>query len=126
MEKLFFRLLLPLLAGAVVTACIRIPKQPRTNVNTAPLTYRFDGGDDLTSLFTLKATYVGADGRMKSEQIDALPWSKEVGVLTPFSAQLSVRFQKKADFTRRESYAVGYSGSIDFAATRAAIPPPSA
>lgn len=124
MKISFPRLFLPLLAGAVLAACIRIPKQPKTNPDTAPLTYRFDGGADLTSLFLLKATYIGADGRTKSEQIDALPWSKEVGIKAPFSARLSVRFQKKQDYSRRERYAVGFSGGIDYAGTRSAVAPP--
>lgn len=124
MKIAFPRLLLPLLAVAALAACIRIPKQPKNRQDTSPLTYRFDGGADLTSLFTLKATYVGADGRTKSEQINSLLWSKEIAVKAPFNAQLSVRFKKNQDYSRRDRYAVGYSGSIDYGATRNAFTPP--
>lgn len=126
MSKIFSRLILPLLAAVLVAACIRIPKQPKTtDPDTTPLAYRFEGGADLTSLFTLRASYVAADGRTKTEWITSLPWSKEVCVSAPFSARLDVGFRKKADYPRQDTYAVGFSGGIDYASTRAAIPPPS-
>ncbi len=81
MSKIFPRFFLPLLAAAFIVACIRIPKQPQTtDPDTTPLTYRFDGGADLTALFTLQASYIAADGRTQTEQIASLPWAKEVGV----------------------------------------------
>ena len=59
MSKIFPRFFLPLLAAAFIVACIRIPKQPQTtDPDTTPLTYRFDGGADLTALFTLQASYI--------------------------------------------------------------------
>lgn len=124
MSKIFSRLLLPLLAAALVAACIRIPKPPKA-ADPIPLTYRFDGGADLAALFTLQASYVAADGRTKTEQITSLPWSKQVGVTAPFSARLDVKFRKKTDFPGQDTYAVGFSGGIDYPSTRAAIPPPA-
>ena len=92
MSKIFPRFFLPLLAAAFIVACIRIPKQPQTtDPDTTPLTYRFDGGADLTALFTLQASYIAADGRTQTEQIASLPWAKEVGVSAPFGARLDVR-----------------------------------
>lgn len=124
MSKIFPRFFLPLLAAAFIVACIRIPKQPQTtDPDTTPLTYRFDGGADLTALFTLQASYVAADGRTQTEQIASLPWAKEVGVSAPFGARLDVRFRKKADYPRQDVYAVGFSGGIDCASANAAIPP---
>lgn len=125
MDKMFHRLLLLLLSGAALAACIRIPKPPKTAEGT-PLTYRFDGGADMLSLFTLRASYVAADGRTKTEQIASLPWSRQVAVDGAFEARLDVEFRKKADFPRQASYAVGFAGGIDYTATRAAIPPPTA
>jgi len=125
MSKIFPRFFLPLLAAAFIVACIRIPKQPQTtDPDTTPLTYRFDGGADLTALFTLQASYIAADGRTQTEQIASLPWAKEVGVSAPFGARLDVRFRKKADYPRQDVYAVGFSGGIDCASANAAIPPP--
>ena len=69
MSKIFPRFFLPLLAAAFIVACIRIPKQPQTtDPDTTPLTYRFDGGADLTALFTLQASYIAADGRTQTSR----------------------------------------------------------
>ena len=125
MSKIFPRFFLPLLAAAFIVACIRIPKQPQTtDPDTTPLTYRFDGGADLTALFTLQASYIAADGRTQTEQIASLPWAKEVGVSAPFGARLDVRFRKKADYPRQDVYAVGFSGGIDCASANGGFPPP--
>lgn len=127
MNKLFYGLCLVLVTGAAAfTACIRMPDRPRPVTGGEPLTYRFDGGADMTSLFSLEASYVAADGRTATERIASLPWSKQIAVNPPFSARLKVAFRRKENFPVRDSYAVGWSGGIDFAASKAAIPPPAA
>lgn len=125
MSKFSLNLFLTMLAGAALTACIRIPKQPETTGNTVPLTYRFDGGADMTSLFSLKATYLTEEGRPVTEEIGSLPWSKAVDVRKPFEARLEVKFAKKNGFTVRPAYAVGFSGTIglDGADAKAITPP---
>lgn len=125
MNKTFYGLCLVLMAGtAAFTACIRMPDRPRPEAEGDPLTYRFDGGADMTSLFDLEARYVASDGRTAIERIASLPWSKQLAVKRPFGARLDVTFRKKASYPVRDTYAVGWTGGIDFARSKAAIPPP--
>lgn len=95
-------------------ACVKMPdgKTPQSS----QINYRFEGGRDLTALFDLTATYTAADGRSIREPIASLPWSKNIRVGTPFDGTLRVGFSARTDIPERETYRVGFDGSVTYSA----------
>lgn len=96
--------------GGIFCSCIKMPENPgdfKTDV-----TYRFEGGADLTSLFALEAVYTTAEGTLQSEPIEALPWVRSVRTGLPFDARLDVRFAASAEYPEKMLYDVGFDGSV--------------
>lgn len=117
----FYRLTrvgLLILWGGGVCSCIEIPDRPRESAPKADVTYHFDGGRDLPSLFTLQASYPGADGRTVTERISSLPWSRTLSVTLPFDAALKVAFSAQEQIPEKSLYDVGFDGYITAAESR--------
>lgn len=112
MAQLFRWLLCPALLGGDFFRLYREPGNPGDIKNE--VTYRFEGGADLPSLFALEAVYTAADGTSQTEPIAALPWERSVRTGLPFDARLDVRFAARPDYPEKSLYDVGFAGSVQW------------
>lgn len=85
---------------------------------TTNVTYAINGGRDMTLICDLTINYTDATGASVSEQITALPWSKQITAAeVPFTAQMKLDIAPRASYEEKSSYQVGVGFGISYTTT---------
>lgn len=100
--------------GGIFGSCIKKPNIANATKQNIDVTYHFDGGADMPSLFSLYATYTNATGGSFTERIENLPWTVIVSTKRPFNPQLKVTFSTRNDFAEKPLYDIGFDGYITY------------
>lgn len=85
---------------------------------TADVTYKINGGADMTLICDLTVNYTDVAGKTVSEQIATLPWSKSIAAAeVPFTAHMKLDIAPRENYEEKSSYKVGVGFGLSYTTT---------